>query len=80
MKKPEETLITEEGFELRFRPRASSEVTVQIPDDALTSLREIAASRDMSVEALIKLYIGQGLRQDSAKQLGDSVLEKAAVA
>ncbi|MGH9801034.1 MAG: hypothetical protein ACRD82_11770 [Blastocatellia bacterium] len=71
-------MIAQEGFELRFRPRTSSEVTIQVPNDVLTSLQKIAESRDMPVEALIKLYVGQGLRQDSAKQFGDRPLEKAA--
>ena len=78
MSKPEETLITEEGFELRFRPRASSELTIQIPDDVLVSLQKLADNRDMSVEALVKLYVGQGLRQDLAGQVGERELKKAA--
>ncbi len=83
MNKPKETLpkdilVAEEGFELRFRPRESSSLTIQIPDDVLASLQKIADSRDMSVESLIKLYVGQGLRQDSIKQLGERGLEKAA--
>lgn len=80
MKKPEEILISEEGFELRLYPRASSDVTIQIPDDTLASLQKIAESQQMSVEALIKMYVGQGLRQDLAKQFGDRTLEKMAQA
>ena len=83
MNKPEETLpedilVAEEGFELRFRPRESSSLTIQIPDDVLASLQKMAGCRDMSVEALVKLYVGQGLRQDSIKQFGERGLEKAA--
>ena len=79
MTKPdEEAPKTEEGFELRFHSRASTTVTVQIPDDTLASLEKVAASRDMSSEALIKLYVGQGLRQDLAKLFADRVLEKTA--
>ncbi len=83
MSKPEEILsdgilVAEEGFELRLRPRASSSLTIQIPDDVLASLQKIADSREMSVESLIKFYVGQGLRQDSLEQFGERTLEKAA--
>ena len=79
MKKPdEETPKAEEGFALRFRPRTSTPVAIEMPVDTLASLEKAAASRDMSVEALIKLYIGQGLRQDLAKLFADRVLEKTA--
>ncbi|MBI3738874.1 MAG: ribbon-helix-helix protein, CopG family [Chloroflexi bacterium] len=70
---------TEEGFALRFHHRAKTRVSIQIPDDSLASLQKVAASRDMSIEALIKLYVGQGLRQDLAKLSADRVLEKTAL-
>ncbi|MBV6397580.1 MAG: hypothetical protein HFACDABA_03194 [Anaerolineales bacterium] len=75
-KQTDETLITEEGFELRLRPRAARPVTIHIPADALSTLEKIAAGRDMSVEALLKLYIGQSMRQEIAKLSADRVLEK----
>jgi hypothetical protein len=79
MKKPDEQpLKTEEGFELRLRPRDSKAVTIHIPADTLASLEKVAASRDMSVEALLKLYIGQSMRLDLSKLSADRVLEKAA--
>ena len=71
----EQPLRTEEGFELRFRPRESATISTKIPVDTLASLEKVAASRDMSLEALIKLYVGQGLRQDLAKLFADRVLE-----
>lgn len=67
---------TEEGFELKIRPRNSKPVTIHIPADTLSALEKIASGRDMSVEALLKLYIGQSLRQDIAKLSADRVLEK----
>jgi len=79
MNKPDEQPpTTEEGFELRLRSRDSKAVTIHIPADTLASLEKVAASRDMSVEALLKLYIGQSMRQDMAKLSADRVLEKAA--
>ncbi len=53
-----------EDLALKVHPRESEIVLIPIPKDAVTSLRKIAAQRDMSLEALVKLYIGKGLRQD----------------
>ena len=75
-KQTEQSFKTEEGFELKVRPRNSKPVTLHIPADTLSSLEKIAAGRDMSVEALLKLYIGQSMRQDLAKLSTDRVLEK----
>jgi hypothetical protein len=76
MKKDDERVATtEEGFELRLRPRPTTSVSLQIPVDVLASLEKVAASRDMSPQALMKLYLGQGLRQDLAKQFADRVLD-----
>ena len=52
---------------LHIRPRPVEPVTIQIPKDALESLKKVAHSRDMSVDALLKFYIGQALRQDVAQ-------------
>ena len=62
-------------FTLKVRPRPQDQISLTIPTDTLASLKKIAASRNLSDEALLKLYIGQGLRQDLAKQFGDSIME-----
>ena len=67
---------TEEGFDLKVRSRDSQPVPVHVPADTLASLENIAAGRDMSVEALLRLYIGQSIRQDLAKHSADRVLKK----
>lgn len=72
MSKPEEEL------KLHLRPRAVETVSIKIPTDTLESLKKVATSRDMSFEALVKFYIGQGLRQDLARLFGDRVLETTA--
>lgn len=77
-KQIDQTPKTEEGFDLKVRSRDSKPVTIHIPADTLASLEKIAAGRDMSVEALFKLYIGQSMRQDLAKLSADRVLEKTA--
>lgn len=60
---------------LKLRPRPSKPVTLTIPCDALESIERVAAVRDMSPEALLKFYIGQGLRQDTSKLFSERVLE-----
>ena len=68
----------EEEFTLQLHPRIQEKVSLDIPTDTLASLKKVAASRDMSCEALLKLYIGQGLRQDLAKLFSNRVLEATA--
>jgi len=48
----------------RLRPEPCEDVTIRIPLKAMIPLREIAEERDMSVEALLRYYIGFGLRED----------------
>lgn len=69
-------MTTEEGFALRFRPRPNATVTLPMPKDTLSALEKVATGRDMSVEALIKFYVGQGLRQDLAQMFAEHVLAK----
>ena len=71
-------LKTEEGFDLKIRSRNSQPVMIRIPADTLALLEKIAEGRDMSVEALLKAYIGQSMRQDLAKLSADRMLEKTA--
>lgn len=70
MSNPDEITI------LRVHPRPSEEVILSIPQTALASIREVAETRDMSPEALMRFYIGQGLRQDVARLFSERVLEK----
>ena len=77
-KQTDQPLKTEEGFDLKVRSRNSKPVTIRVPADTLASLEKIAEGRDMSVEALLKLYVGQSMRQDLAKLSTDRMLEKTA--
>jgi hypothetical protein len=63
---------------LSLNPRLKVPCSFEIPQDVADSLQRIADGRDLSVEALVKLYIGQGLRQDLAKQFSDRVLDLTA--
>ncbi|MEA5527872.1 hypothetical protein [Nodularia spumigena] len=56
-----------EDVKLQLLPRLTEVVSLNIPTDTLKSLEEVAASKDMSLEALLKFYIGEGLRQDISK-------------
>lgn len=68
----------QEELKLQLRPRATEVVSLNIPKDTLVSIEEVAVSKDMSVEALIKFYIGQALRQDIAKLFNERLLDKTA--
>jgi hypothetical protein len=67
-----------EELKLQLRPRVTEVVSLNIPTNTLASLAEVAASKDMAVEALLKFYIGQGLRQDIAKLFNERLLDKTA--
>jgi hypothetical protein len=54
--------------ELRLRPKPSSLLNLLVPDDVLASLQKMADDRNMSLEGLLKLYIGKGLRQDLSQR------------
>ncbi len=69
---------SETGDALRFRPRDAESISISMPKDTLATLKKVAAQRDMSLQALLKLYIGHGLRQDVSRFFGDHVLETAA--
>jgi transcriptional regulator of met regulon len=63
---------------LQLRSRITEKVSISIPIDTLESLTKIATIRDMSVEALLKFYIGQGLRADLTKAFSERVLDTTA--
>jgi hypothetical protein len=63
---------------LRLRHRPSESVSLSIPLDTLEAVRRVAATRDMSPEALLKFYIGQGLRQDATRLFSERILETTA--
>ena len=58
----------EDAVVLQIRPRASTPVTLSVPDDVLASLQQVATDREMSLEGLLKLYIGKGLRGDRGRK------------
>lgn len=50
------------------KDRPETEINIKMPDDVLEDLRRVAPQLGFSsAEALIRAYIGQGLRNDLAK-------------
>ncbi|HAZ48388.1 MAG TPA: hypothetical protein DDW76_32000 [Cyanobacteria bacterium UBA11369] len=68
----------EEEIKINWRTRAAETVSIDIPKDTLESLKKVAASKDMPLAALLKFYIGQGLRQDLTKLFSEQLLERTA--
>lgn len=65
----------EEQLTLKIKPRPSEIVTISIPIDTLENLKKIADSKNISVESLIKLYIGQNLREEISKNFASKLLD-----
>ena len=63
-----------EEIKLQVHSRVTEVLSIKIPRDTLTSLEEVADNKDMSIEALLKFYIGQGLREDIAKLFNERLL------
>ena len=61
-------------MKLQLRPRVTEVLSIKIPTDTLVSLEEVAVNKDISIEALLKFYIGQGLREDIAKLFNERLL------
>ena len=56
--------MTEEGFELKPYAEEKEEITISIPKLTFKALEKIAKRKNLPLKALIKFYIGQGMRQD----------------
>lgn len=66
------TATTPENQTITFRERVSVEISLNISTDTLELLEEIAAKRGLSVESVLKFFIGKGLRElepESVKKL-----------
>jgi len=66
--KNKKEIITEEGFALKFYPRETNNVSLELSADTIDLLRKKAEEREMPLEALLKFYIGQGMRQDLSEE------------
>ena len=66
--KNKKEIVTEEGFALKFYPRETKTVTLEISADTFEVLEKKAKERDLPLKALLKFYVGQGLRQDLSQE------------
>jgi hypothetical protein len=69
---------SEQIADLRLRARPSEPVTLSIPLDTLELVRRVAATRDMEPEALLRFYVGQGLRRDASALFSERLLATTA--
>lgn len=63
MREENKTLVTPEGYTITFYERESVEVNLNISKDTFEILAQIAEKKDLSVESVIKFFIGKGLRE-----------------
>jgi hypothetical protein len=68
--------IDGELVEVNWRPREMESIPMNLPKTVITSLEKVAESRGMSIDALLKLYIGQSLRRDLNELRSGSPTEK----
>ena len=53
---------------LKFYQRESVDIKLNIPKDVVETLEKIAQKKDLSVESVLKFFIGQGLRKELSPQ------------
>lgn len=58
------SLLASESKPTKFYERESVDIKLNIPKDVIESLEKIAKKRDLSVESVLKFFIGQGLRKE----------------
>lgn len=63
MQEKNKTLVTPEGYTITFYNQESVEVNLNISKDTFEVIAEIARKKDLSVESVIKFFIGKGLRE-----------------
>jgi len=51
-------------------------VSLRIPLDTLEQLKEVATSKDLGYQSLLKLYIGEGLRKDLSTMKAHNVMNE----
>ena len=75
--KDKKEVITEEGFALKLYPRETKTFSIEISVETMRA-RKKSVERDLPVEALLKFYIGQGLRQDDEDEARDLAVKRLA--
>ena len=68
--------FTIEELTARAYPRKAETLSVVVPENVMKSLKEIADRRGTTIDALVRLYIGQCLRKDLSDLFKNTVLER----
>lgn len=76
MQNKSEKYVTEEGLELKFYPQEMEEISISIPKLSFEALENVAKKKDLPVKALLKFYIGQGLRNDLSPEEAGELFRK----
>ncbi len=61
---------------LEIRKRPSKMVSLRIPLDTLAQLKAVAEAKDLGYQSLLKLYIGEGLREDLSAMKARSLMNE----
>ncbi len=61
-------------YTLTIKPRSEEIISIKIPSDTLKQLEEIAQEKDMSLEALIRFYIGKNLREEISQKFAQKLM------
>lgn len=61
---------------LKIKQRPSKMVSLRIPLDTLQQLKQVAATKELGYQSLLKLYIGEGLRKDLAEMGKQTLLSE----
>ena len=68
--------FTIEELTARAYPRKAETLSVLVPENVMKSLKKIADRRGTTIDALVRLYIGQCLRKDLSDLFKNTVLER----
>jgi len=64
MQGKDKTVVATKKNPMNIYERESVDIKLNIPKDVVESLEKIAKKRDLSVESVLKFFIGQGLRKE----------------
>ena len=70
------TTASPESFKPYVHQEELTDITLQVPEKAMRSLRRVAERRELPIEAVMKFYISKGLREDLADLFAGDVIEK----
>ncbi len=61
----------------KTKENLTEEVSIGIPKETLEALEKVAKKKDLPLKALLKFYVGQGLRNDlSQKEVTELALKR----